>query len=158
MSDSFEDQLAQVPLREPPREWRSEILAVAMASAPRRQPTAEPAWWMQLWLRIPLPTLGFAAACGLTVLLSSMDQEGSAGRNSSGAMISREQVAAARAERRELLQAFYLVDGTGDLPAESKESSAPPRPAALPRPRSDQRNENGDGFGIRVSDRFLPFV
>lgn len=158
MFDPFEDQLAQVPLREPPREWRSEILAAANAGARRSRPSAEPTWWTQLWLRIPWPTMGFAAACGLTMVVSSLDQSGAAERRSNGPAISREQIAAARAERRELLQAFYLVDGAGDLPVESKKSPAPPPPAAMPRPRSDRRDGDGDGFGIRASDRFLPFV
>jgi hypothetical protein len=158
MFDPFEDQLAQVPLREPPREWRAEILGAATRCERPPLPATQPAWWMQVWLRMPLPTLGFAMACGLTVLLSGLDQGGPATRPSTGPTISREQIAAARAERRELLQAFYLVDGAADLPAESKESSAPPPPATLPRPRSDRREDGEDRFGLRTADRFLPLV
>ena len=155
MSNPFEEQLARTPRRELPPEWRSEILRTANAASRR---TPEPGWWTQLWLRVPVPTLGFAAACGLTAVFSIIEPASDKSGFTTAQPLSSAQIAAARAERRELLQAFYLVDGAGDFPAESKESSAPPPPTALPRPRSDRRDAREDRFGNRASDHFQPFV
>ena len=162
MSDLFEDQLTRTPRRELPPEWRSEILRTAAEAAattrPRPRHLIEPSWWMGLWLRLPVPTVGFAAACVLTVLLSTVDQWGSEPGHTVPHPISREQIAAARAERYELLQAFYLVDGGNEPPSESKPRSELLRPALLPRPRSDRRSPEDDGFGITLPDRFMPLV
>lgn len=164
MSDPFEDQLARTPRRELPPEWRSEILlAAAEATAttttrPRSSHPAGPSWWMGLWLRLPVPTVGFGAACVLTVLLSTVDPWGSDPMHTVSRPISREQIAAARAERNELLQAFYLVDGGNEPPSESKPRSERLRPAILPRPRSDRRSPEDDGFGITLPNRFMPLV
>lgn len=164
MSDPFEAQLARTPRRELPPEWRSEILrtaAEAAATATTRQrpghPT-EPSWWVGLWLRLPVPTVGFAAACVLTVTLSLLDQGSPDPGHTVSRPISREQIAAAQAERYELLQAFYLVDGGNELPSESKPRSERLRPAILPRPRSDHRSPEDDGFGITLPKHFMPLV
>ncbi len=162
MSDPFEDQLARTPRRELPPEWRSEILRTAAEATatirPRPRHATEPSWWMGLWLRLPVPTLGFAAACVLTVMLSIVDQGLPNPSQTVSRPVSREQIAAARAERNELLQAFYWVDGGNDLPSESKPRSELLRPVILPRPRSDRRTPGDDRFGITLPNHFLPIV
>lgn len=113
---------------------------------------------MLLWLRIPVPTVGFAAACVLTGVLSTADQWGFEPGPTVSNPISSEQISAAWAERNELLQAFYSADGGNELPAESKPRTKPLQPALLPRPRSDRRTPEDDGFGVLLQNSRMPLV
>jgi hypothetical protein len=130
--DDFEEHLAQVPRRTAPAEWRAKILSAAKSTprsalpAPRSPlPNRLLAWWGGLspaWR-----TLATIWIVCLTInhFTGTAPAEPAAG-GFAYARLAPEQIAAVRAQRREMLQ---LAGLTEPEPAE-------PPPPRLPRPRS----------------------
>jgi len=156
--DPLEARLARQPLRRVPDAWRREILASASSTIPDgkiqgRDAQSDsrdgcPSWVEALLLRLPLGWTGAAATALLLWLGVSSDRWLNGGAMLAQApLVSREQVAEARAQRTELLQ----LAGLNDISPVVADRTPGKPPAALPRPRSDRRREEGDGFGFSSS-------
>ena len=108
--NDFETQLAQVPLRSVPREWRGDILRAARAAAATPTP-----WWHSL---VRLPKLALATSwVVIGILHFSMPDDPARGETASGGPVS-----------LAMWQAHHCL--TTELLTEASES-APPAPAAL---------------------------
>lgn len=160
MTDPFEDQLRRTPPRELPSEWKAEILGAANAAAMelRRTPSRPAAgsyqsWWTQLWLRIPLPTVGLAWAWGIALLLSGLESWFNPSAHEQRAPVSAQQIATARAERQALLEEFSLAEGGGGFPQDSMPAPKTAAPIWRPKPRSEGHPEKEDRFGVTIQDR-----
>jgi len=150
--DNFEKQIERAPLRQPPAEWRAEILSVARANI--RTPAASEAGLLtslrELLARIPAAWSAIAAVwlviIGVNALLLESPPTGAASgfaaAFSDGPTIWNLQ----RAEIRLLADHLNTV------------SEPPqPRPQPVPAPRSDRRRE--DGFGeIQSEIQRSPFA
>ncbi len=131
-ADDFEERLAQVPRRATPSAWRAEILSAAKSAprsalpAPRSSlPGQFLAWWGGLspaWRTLAAVWIVCLTINHFTGAKSSESPAGSFAYTG----FAPEQLAAVRAQRREMLQ---LAGLTEPEPAE-------PPPARLPRPRS----------------------
>jgi hypothetical protein len=160
MTDPFEDQLRRTPPRTLPPEWKAEILGAATAAAmeSRRTPSRPAAgmyqnWWTQLWLRIPLPTVGLAGAWGIALLISGAESWFAPVSHGQTEPVSAQQIATARAERQALFEEFSLADGGGGLPQDSMPAPKTAAPAWHPKPRSERNSEEEDRFGTTIQYR-----
>ncbi len=160
MTDPFEDQLRRTPPRALPPEWKAEILGAATAAAmesrrSRSRPTVGTYqnWWTQLWLRIPLPTVGLAGAWGIALLISGAESWFAPVSKERRDPVSAQQIATARAERQALFEEFSLADGGGGLPQDSMPAPKTAAPVWHPKPRSESHPNPEDRFGARLQDR-----
>lgn len=135
-TDYFEKQLERQSLRQPPAEWRGEILAAARANIRQEAPADEPGLlvgWRALLARIPVAWAAVAAVwafiLGVNLLISGPD------------------FAAARGNPQpapDALAIWSLRNAELSLLADQS-VDPPPRPAppAAPAPRSDHRRKEG---------------
>ncbi len=151
--DDFEQQLARTPRRAAPPEWRADILANAHAAAAARRlesprsradgPSRAHSPLLQLWVWLTGISPAWRAlaavwAVCLTVNhFTSSPPTGSLASRGDRGNLAPEQIAAARAQRAELLQLAGLVETR----------SPEPQPARPPGPRSGLRRPERSSFG-----------
>ncbi len=151
--DDFEQQLARTPRRAAPPEWRADILANAHAAAaargiesPRSRadgPSSPHNPVLQLWdwltgISPAWRALAAVWAVCLTVNhFTSSPPTGSLASRGDRGSLAPEQIAAARAQRAELLQLAGLAEPR----------SPEPQPARPPGPRSALRRPERPSFG-----------
>ena len=151
--DDFERQLARTPRRAAPPEWRADILANAHAAAAARRlesprfradglssPTS-PVLQLWAWVTGISPAWRALAAVWAVCLtvnhFTSSPPTGSLASRADRGSLAPEQIAAARAQRAELLQLAGL----------SEPRSPEPQPARPPGPRSALRRPERPSFG-----------
>ena len=123
--DDFEEHLAQVPRRTAPAEWRAKILS-AVKSTPRSAlPDRLLAWWGGLSPAWRMLATVWIVCLTINHFTGTAPAEPSLG-GFAYARLAPEQIAAVRAQRREMLQLAGLTEA---------EPAEPPVPR-LPRPRS----------------------
>ncbi len=151
--DDFERQLARMPRRAAPPEWRADILAKADAAAAARGPErprsradapsspSNPVLQLWAWLTGISPAWrALAAVWAACLAVNHFIAEAPTGLLASGGdrgSLAPEQIAAARAQRAELLQLAGL----------SEPRSPDPQPARPPGPRSALRRPERPSFG-----------
>ncbi len=156
--DDFEDRLARVPGRRAPAELRAEVLAAAKRVEPAKLKRSDPenmgarplrmSWGDWLLAHFPLAPGGLAACWLLIWLGGSADRLVNGSDATKPVVISREQMAEARAQRAELRQLAGLDDPAGKIQSPAPERTRLEAPALPARPRSDRRRSRDDGFGI----------
>lgn len=149
MNDDFEKQLGRIPRRTAPPAWRAEILTAADSATPKHssfretRPSSSTGAMLQLrvWLGGISPAWRMLAAVWALCLtvnhFTSNPTSGTLAARGELRRLAPEQIAAARAQRTELL----LLAGLAD-----PEPPAPPRLRA-PRPHSSLRRSEGPACG-----------
>jgi len=149
MNDDFENQLGRIPRRTAPPAWRAEIMTAASSATPKHSPFPEtgrssaPGFMVQLraWLGGISPAWRMLAAVWALCLtvnhLTNNPTYGALAARGELRRLAPEQIAAARAQRTELL----LLAGLAD-----PEPPAPPRQRA-PRPHSSLRRSERPACG-----------
>lgn len=151
--DDFEQQLTRTPRRAAPPEWRADILAKAHAAAVARRLESprsradglsrahSPLLQLWDWLTGISPAWRALAAVWAVCLtvnhFTSSPPTGSLASQGDRGSLAPEQIAAARAQRAELLQLAGL----------SEPRSPEPQPARPPGPRSALRRPERPSFG-----------
>ncbi len=151
--DDFERQLARTPRRAAPPDWRADILANAHSAAAARgiesprsradEPSSphNPALQLWAWLAGISPAWRALAAVWAVCLtvnhFTSSPATGSLASRGDRGSLAPEQIAAARAQRAELLQLAGL----------SEPEPAEPPPLRPPGPRSSLRRHGRPSYG-----------
>lgn len=152
-SDDFERQLARTPRRAAPQDWRADILANAKAAAaarglesPRSRadgPSSPHNPVLQLWAWLTGISPAWRALAAVWAVCFAVNHfiaeppTGSLASRGDRGSLAPEQIAAARAQRAELLQLAGL----------SETRSPEPQPARPPGPRSALRRPERPTFG-----------
>jgi hypothetical protein len=134
MNDDFEKRLQRVVPREIPSAWRAEILAAARTESHQHAPrTTLQGFLVQLVDQFRVPRVAWAALVAVWLVILGLHFSG--GPESS--TLTATSAVAADQTRQALKQKQLLL---AEL-AEAVETQAPVRPAALPSPRSQRRDE-----------------
>ena len=139
----FERKLQQQPVRQIPAGWRAEILSAAKHGARKTDAVNSPellAGWRLLLARFPV-AWGTVAAIWLVMVGVNMLMSGpaTAGIAASSAPAQADAMTVWNLQRPDSkLLASLLAESPGNPPA-------PVSPVALPRPRSDRRQDEGLG-------------
>lgn len=144
MNDDFENQLARRSLRAAPTDLRAQVLTAANSAPwtpnrPANSASAKATFWR--WLTSQSPAWPALATVWL-LCLSVNYLSGSGGDRTTRGSLAPEQLAAARAQRAELLQ----LAGLGDAELTDPPAAKPPRNTP-PRPHSSLRRSSRPGYG-----------
>jgi hypothetical protein len=102
--DPFENQLAKIPLRQLPGEWRNSILAAAEAAVPKKSTAFEWAGWISFFLN-PRPA-SWAAVAAVWVLAFIFNSQ-TPMKNSRSMAKSSEPISAIMRERQNMLATVF---------------------------------------------------